>query len=130
MRAGVLWTLFLLPLCSAQTAPYVEIKLPVGVRSETIFVRYALDADFGGWVHPLAGLGDVFIQRWGGGSYQDPLPVYGPQGVEAVVQGFNQAYSLDKIYRVAHHGEAILPPSGNGGIARPLPSWKAPTRVR
>ena len=68
----------------------------------------------------IAGLGDVFIQRWGGGSYQNPLPVYGPQGVETVVQGFNQAYSLDKVYRVAHHGEATLPASGNGGIARPF----------
>jgi ribonuclease Z len=68
----------------------------------------------------IAGLGDVFIQRWGGGSYQDPVPVYGPQGVETVVQGFNQAYSLDKVYRVAHHGEATLPPSGNGGIAHPF----------
>ncbi len=65
----------------------------------------------------IAGLGDVFIQRWGGASHQDPLPVYGPQGVEIVVQGFNQAYSLDKGYRVAHHGEATMPPSGNGGIA-------------
>jgi len=68
----------------------------------------------------IAGLGDIFIQRWGGGSYQDPVPVYGPQGVETVVQGFNQAYSLDKEYRVAHHGAATLPPSGNGGIARPF----------
>jgi len=33
---------------------------------------------------------------------------------------FNQAYSLDKVYRVAHHGEATLPPSGNGGVARPF----------
>jgi ribonuclease Z len=40
--------------------------------------------------------------------------------VETVVQGFNQAYSLDKVYRIAHHGEATLPPSGNGGIARPF----------
>jgi len=68
----------------------------------------------------IAGLGDVFIQRWGGGNYQDPVPVYGPQGVETVVQGFNQAYSLDKVYRVAHHGAATLPPSGNGGSARPF----------
>ncbi len=66
----------------------------------------------------IAGMGDVFIQRWGGGSHQDPLPVYGPQGVDTVVQGFNQAYSLDKIYRIAHHGEAFMPPSGNGGVAR------------
>jgi hypothetical protein len=61
MRAGALWTLFLLPLCSAQTAPYVEIKLPVGVRSETIFVRYALDSDFGGWVDPHPDLSSYFI---------------------------------------------------------------------
>jgi ribonuclease Z len=65
----------------------------------------------------IAGLGDVFIQRWAGGSHKDPLPVYGAQGVETVVQGFNQAYSLDKGYRVAHHGEATVPPSGNGGLA-------------
>jgi ribonuclease Z len=68
----------------------------------------------------IAGLGDIFIQRWGGSSHQDQLPVYGPQGVETVVQGFNQAYSLDKVYRIAHHGEATLPPSGNGGIAHPF----------
>ncbi len=68
----------------------------------------------------IAGLGDVFIQRWGGGSHPDPLPVYGPQGVETVVAGFNQAYSLDKVYRIAHHGETVMPPSGNGGIAHPF----------
>jgi hypothetical protein len=59
--AGALWSLFLLPLCSAQTAPYVEIKLPVGVRSETVFVRYALDNDFGGWVDPHPDLSSYFI---------------------------------------------------------------------
>lgn len=68
----------------------------------------------------IAGMGDVFIQRWGGGSHHDPLPVYGPQGVETVVAGFNQAYSLDKGYRIAHHGEAAMPPSGNGGVAHPF----------
>jgi ribonuclease Z len=68
----------------------------------------------------VAGLGDVFIQRWGGGSHHDPLPVYGPQGVETVVAGFNEAYSLDKGYRIAHHGEAAMPPSGNGGVAHPF----------
>lgn len=68
----------------------------------------------------IAGLGDVFIQRWGGGSHRDPLPVYGPQGVETVVRGFNDAYSLDKGYRIAHHGESAMPPSGNGGLAHPF----------
>jgi len=35
-----------------------------------------------------------------------------------VVKGFNDAYALDTKYRVAHHGEATLPPSGAGGVAR------------
>jgi ribonuclease Z len=68
----------------------------------------------------IANLGDMMIQRWGGASHKDPLPVYGPQGVETVVDGFNMAYSQDKGYRVAHHGEATLPPSGSGGVARPF----------
>ena len=35
----------------------------------------------------------------------------GPEGVERVVGGFNQAYSLDRDYRIAHHGEDMLPPT-------------------
>lgn len=65
MQAGstaVLFTLFLVPICSAQPAAYVEIKLPVGVRSESVFVRYALDTDFGGWVEPRPDLSSYFIR--------------------------------------------------------------------
>ena len=68
----------------------------------------------------IAGLGDVLIQRWGGLSHTEPTPVYGPQGVETVVNGFNEAYGLDKGYRIAHHGEKTMPPSGNGGVAHPF----------
>jgi ribonuclease Z len=68
----------------------------------------------------IAGLGDVFIQRWGGASHTERLPVYGPQGVDTVVAGFNEAYSLDKEYRVLHHGPAAMPPPGNGGVAHPF----------
>jgi ribonuclease Z len=68
----------------------------------------------------IGGLGEMMLQRWGTASHQDPVPVIGPLGVETVVKGFNDAYALDKIYRVAHHGEAILPPSGAGGVARPF----------
>ena len=75
----------------------------------------------------IGGLGEMMLQRWGGASHKDPVPVYGPQGVESVVQGFNDAYALDKKYRVAHHGEATMPPSGAGGVARPFtidgPDW-------
>jgi ribonuclease Z len=64
----------------------------------------------------IDGLGEMMLQRWGNASHQDPVPVIGPQGVESVVQGFIDAYALDKKYRVAHHGEATMPPTGAGGV--------------
>ena len=68
----------------------------------------------------IGGLGEMMLQRWAGASHKDPVEVIGPQGVESVVKGFNEAYALDKTYRVAHHGEATMPPSGAGGLARPF----------
>ena len=54
--------------CSGQTpspanpAHYVEIKLPPGVISESVFVRYALTGqDLGGWVQPHAGISSYVI---------------------------------------------------------------------
>jgi ribonuclease Z len=72
----------------------------------------------------IADLGEIMLQRWVGWSNDKPLEVIGPQGVETVVEGFNLAYKLDDGYRVAHHGEKTVPPSGAGGVARPfnLPS--------
>lgn len=66
----------------------------------------------------IGGLGELLLQRWATGSHTDQTPVYGPQGVELVVQGFNLAYTLDKGYRIAHHGEQTVPPSGSGAVAR------------
>jgi ribonuclease Z len=68
----------------------------------------------------IAGLGEVMLQRWAGGSNKTPLDVIGPEGVETVVEGFNTAYSIDTGYRIAHHGPETVPPSGAGGIARPF----------
>jgi ribonuclease Z len=68
----------------------------------------------------IDGLGEMMLQRWVGAANATPLPVHGPVGVEAVVEGFNIAYATDKGYRVAHHGEAIAPPSGFGGAAVPF----------
>lgn len=39
-----------------------------------------------------------------------PLWVFGPPGVERVVDGFMRAYSLDRDYRVVHHGREFLDP--------------------
>ena len=68
----------------------------------------------------IDGLGEMMLQRWVGGSHAAPLPVHGPQGVERVVAGFNEAYGLDQGYRVAHHGADVVPPGGFGGTAVPF----------
>ncbi len=68
----------------------------------------------------IGDLGELMLKRWAGGSMPDPLEVFGPAGVETVVRGFNLAYSLDAQQRVAHHGAAIVPPTGAGGAARPF----------
>jgi hypothetical protein len=57
-------TLILLSVSSAQTSPsrYVEIKLPDGLPSESIFVRYVLNADeLGDWVQPHTGVTSYLI---------------------------------------------------------------------
>jgi ribonuclease Z len=66
----------------------------------------------------ISDLGELELQRWADNSNTSPVDVIGPAGVETVVEGFNLAYSLDDGYRVAHHGEETMPPSGAGGVAR------------
>jgi ribonuclease Z len=55
-------------------------------------------------------LGEFNVQGWAQGR-RAPLAVYGPEGVEQVVSGFNAAYALDRGYRHAHHdrGRGLLP---------------------
>ena len=66
----------------------------------------------------IDGLGALMLQRWAGAAHHDPLPIFGPNGVETVIAGFNTAYGPDKGYRVAHHGPLITPPSGFGGVPK------------
>ncbi len=68
----------------------------------------------------IGGMGELMLKRWATGSPQQPLPIYGPTGVEEVVNGFETAYQLDKSYRIAHHGEKVVPSSGFGGEAHPF----------
>jgi len=65
----------------------------------------------------IAGLADVNLASWVAGR-RASMRVYGPEGVETVVAGFNQAYRLDRGYRTAHHGEALLPPSAGPMVAK------------
>ena len=66
------------------------------------------------------GLGELATFRWATGNEVTPLPVYGPEGVEQVVAGFNAAYSQDFVYRHAHHGDSVAPMSAAGMIAKPF----------
>ena len=77
----------------------------------------------------IDGLGPMLLLRWSGKPNASPLPVAGPQGVERVVAGFNAAYALDNGYRTAHHGPAIMPPGGAGGVAMPFAIAGAPLVV-
>ncbi len=67
----------------------------------------------------IADLGEVVFSSWVAGR-TEPLDIYGPTGVERVVAGFEMAYELDTSYRIAHHGEEILPPAGSKALARTI----------
>jgi ribonuclease Z len=60
------------------------------------------------------GLGPFTLQRWAGSSAKTPLAVFGPEGVTEITDGLNAAYRIDSTYRIAHHGKAVVPPSGFG----------------
>ena len=69
----------------------------------------------------IDGLGEVATLRWANGAHDAPLNIYGPEGVSAVVDGFNQAYAQDVIYRNDHHGDNTTPLSGAGMVAVSAP---------
>lgn len=68
----------------------------------------------------IDGLGELSTMRWAGGDNPLPLPVYGPRGVERVVDGFNESYAQDFVYRHEHHGDLVAPMSGAGMVAVPF----------
>jgi ribonuclease Z len=77
----------------------------------------------------IGDLGELMLQHWAAGAATSPLPVYGPTGVDQVVAGFQQAYSLDRGYRIAHHGPKVMPPAGWGAAAHPFEVSKAGPNV-
>lgn len=76
------------------------LGLPVSKLSKIFLTHFHSDH--------IGDLGEANIMSWANGRKQ-PLRVYGPEGVESVVNGFNQAYRFDQDYRVAHHGDKTLP---------------------
>ncbi|MDJ0868729.1 MAG: MBL fold metallo-hydrolase [Myxococcota bacterium] len=88
------------------------MRVPAG-RVEAVFLTH-FHSDH------IDGLGELALMRWANAARETPLPVFGPTGVAQVVSGFNRAYAADVRYRVAHHGEATMPPGGAGLDARPF----------
>ena len=68
----------------------------------------------------IDGLSPIMLQHWGLASSTAPLPIYGPTGVDKVVDGLRSAYVLDYGYRVSHHTEKIMPSGGSGGKGMPF----------
>jgi ribonuclease Z len=68
----------------------------------------------------IDGLGEMAMMRWVNAANTSPLPVYGPQGVETIVKGFNLSYGADAQYRHAHHTDLVAPLSGKGMVAHPF----------
>lgn len=50
----------------------------------------------------IGDLGEFRLQSWVAGR-SAPLPVYGPDGVDQIVSGFNTAYAPDASYRAPEH---------------------------
>lgn len=65
----------------------------------------------------ISDLGELMLQHWTSTGATEPLKIYGPPGIEAVVGGYIAAYQLDRVYRIDHHGAETMPPSGFGGVA-------------
>ena len=86
-----------------------RMRLNAGQIEALFFTHYHSDH--------IDGLGELMLQRWIQRTAKEPLPIHGPTGLDKVLQGFNEAYTLDKGYRTAHHGEAVAPPEGFGGKA-------------
>jgi ribonuclease Z len=64
----------------------------------------------------IGDLGELMLKIWTYGARSEPVVVMGPEGIDTVVGGFNQVFSLDAKYRYAHHGDTVAPASGAGGV--------------
>ena len=57
----------------------------------------------------ISDLADLHLMTWVNSSHTKPMDVYGPEGVELVTQGFEDAYQLDYQFRHEHHGDEVAP---------------------
>ena len=103
---------FIVDAGQGSTRNALLMRLPVAKTDAILLTHFHSDH--------IADLGELMLQRWVAGFNKTPVDVIGPAGVEQVVEGVNMAYGLDAGYRTAHHGPETAPPTGAGGIARPV----------
>jgi len=105
-------SLFVVDAGSGASRSLSALRIPQGRIEGVLLTHFHSDH--------IDGLGELLMQRWINGAHSEPAPVYGPEGVGEVVEGFDRAYAQDARYRTAHHGEQVAPPAGAGGVARPF----------
>lgn len=102
--------LFIVDTGGGSVRTLAAMGLPLGDIEAVLLTHFHSDH--------IDGLGELMTLRWANGGSDVPLPVFGPSGIDTVVQGLNAVYALDRGYRVAHHGADIVPPAGHGAAPR------------
>lgn len=90
------------PQAPAKPAHFIEVKLPLGLPSQSVFVRYVLNGEeLGGWVQPPSGVSSFLISTTLGGRPATRIRalLYAPgcaiQAVDLRLSGLNgQQYSF------------------------------------
>jgi ribonuclease Z len=104
--------LFVFDAGDGATETLARMGLPVA-RIEVVFLTH-FHSDH------IDGLGGLAVQRWATSASTTAIPLYGGEGVERIANGLREAYALDTTHRIAHHGEAVVPPGGVGYAAHPF----------
>ena len=102
--------LFVFDSGSGAARNIARMQLNAGQIDALFFTHYHSDH--------IDGLGELMLQRWIQRRSSEPLPIYGPEGLNPVLEGFHQAYKSDAGWRTGHHGAIIAPPDGFGGTAK------------
>ncbi len=68
-------------------------------KLELIMDASSVDALFLTHYHSdhIGDMGELMLKRWATSGSAEPLPIYGPPGIEEVVAGFEAAYQLIKV---------------------------------
>lgn len=93
---------FLIDSGAGSTNNITRLALPIDRLQGLLITHFHSDH--------IAEIYEVNLNSWVLGR-PAPLTVYGPRGIDEVVNAFNAGYRLDRLYRTRHHGLDLLPPS-------------------